>query len=828
MLDGPQSLTVLRAPAGFGKTTLVSQWVRSHRRPGVWMTVDADCGTRLGFWRRLEELFRAAGEGLLQTTEGRAALDLRGRVIRLAAAVSRPTVVVVDDIDRIEDGGVLDDLLVLLRHGERIRLVVMTRTSAAFSEPEVRLEFQPQVIEGGDLCFTPAETASALAGAGALDIDSDLVRDVTAGVPFAVRTLAAEASPADGGAALAELLDQHVKRMLRRSYGRSAFGRFLLRTSPAEEFDADVAADLAQVTRPAAVRYLAQAEADGLGSWTGGRAGDPDARFTFLPLVRSALWSQLRHDGPDLANELSRRYARWSMTHGSPYSATIAAVRGGDLTLAARAIWPGFFSVSAHDSARTVAALETIPWRTLHEYPALALFLATQYGASDTGRARARRLYTLAAASARRLLQAATLGEVERFAFSVIEMVSSRMIGRTEAAVAAAGRVLQVYRGFSAAARQELDGMLASRLMLAGHQFWQAGEIGRAIEVYTEANLLAADEDAEAFTVPLLAAGAAVLGNLPLAQEWIARARRLDWPVDEKDDYLGSPYHLAEAIAALERFDLTAAELHVQAVEQTFSAYEYWAWFLPVQAFVHAARGRPHAALVRLRAAREDTERPPATAELRAVHDVVAGLLHVSAGELVLAERAVAGRSPASAGALMVKALSALASGSAEPAAELARAARSRARDPRSTAIALLLHAAATIRLGEQKVASVSLERAAAVMDLNDLRTPLAFLPPGDLRAVGDVGVLPTAWLSGVPRLFPDAAPRYDLTARETRLLTRLATSDATLADLAADLHVSVNTLRAQRASLYRKLGVRCRTEAVEVAEAAGILTDAP
>ncbi|TDD72739.1 hypothetical protein E1262_02490 [Jiangella aurantiaca] len=826
LLDGPQPLTVVRAPSGFGKTTLVSQWVRSRREAGVWMTVDADCATRLGFWRRVHALFRAAGGGLLDGSGTLASEDLRGSVIRLAAAVSTPSVLVVDDIDRIEDRNLLDDLVAFMRHGERVRLVVMGRTSANFGDPEIDLEFRPQVIGGDALCFTPDETALALRHAGAGDLDVDAVQEVTAGVPFAVHVLGREASLADSRETLAERLSHHVLRSLRRSYGRSAFTRFLQRTSPGDRLSADIAAELAQVTRAAAVRFLGQAEAAGLGSRNVGPAEDSEVEFTLVPMVRYALWSQLRRDGSDAANELARRYARWAMVHGDPYSATIAAIRGGDLTLASRAVWPCFFSVSADDSARTVAALQSIPRGALQDHPALALFLATQIGSSDTRRAKARRLYALAGASAAQRLQEDSVDEVERFALSVIEMVATRVNGPTDMATAAADRVLQAYRSLSVSARHELAWLLPSRLTLVGNQLWQSGDLARAIEAYTEANALAADEGADAFTVPPLAAITASLGKMPMAREWIERARRLDWPPDEKDDYLGSPYHLAEAIAALERFDLATAEQHVQAVEQTFGVLEYWAWFVPVQAYLDAARGRPHAGLARLRAARGDAERPPPGAEMLAVHEVVVGLLHVSAGELVLAERAVSRGSRASGGAQVVKALSALASRSAERALELARAVRVCAGDPRFKAIGLLLQSAAALRLDQQQMARVSLERAAALMDLNGLRTPLTFLPPGDLRAVGSLGVLPTSWVIGVPQLFPDMARHYDLTARELRLLHRLALTDVTLTDLADDLHVSVNTLRTQRASLYRKLGVRCRADALDVADAAGILTD--
>lgn len=826
LLDQPAPLTLVRTPAGFGKTALVSHWARRRQRQGVWVTIDAHCASRLDFWRRVDALLDPAGVRFGGRSTFAAHGDLRGSVLALGAALSSPMILVIDSFDRISDGEVVDDLLALVRHSDHVRLVVLTRTEGTLEDPAVQLEFQPHVIDGRHLRLTREETKRVLTQAGADRIDPGVVQEVTGGVPFAVRVVGLEATPADSPATLAGRLNRYVLKSVHHSYGRSAFARFLLRTSPAEELNVEIAAALAKVTPAAAARHLAQAEADGLGLWTKNSVAGADSRFSFVPMVRSALWSELRRASPDKAKELSRRYACWSMSQGDHYASVCAAVRGGDLALASKAMRRGFFSVSTSDSARTVEALEAIPRRMLREHPVLALFLATQYNATGIGRAKARDMFKFAAASAAQLWRTEQGDEAERFSLAVVETLSSRMIGRTEVAVAAAGRVLQLYRALSPAARRELDELLTPVLMLVGNQFWQVAEVGRALEVYAEADRVATSQAADVFTVPLLAAGAATVGHMPTALEWLERARKLEWPPDEKDDYLGCPYHLAEAIAALERFDLAAAAEHVRAVERALPAVEYWSWFTPIQAYLDAAGGRPHAALVRMRALLDDVNRPPLTPQLRAVHDVVTGLLHVSAGELVLAERAVGTHPKAALGGLVVRALSALASDAADQAFAITRALQSQPRNARFTAVALLLHAAAAVRLGERAVARISVERAAALMDLNGIRTPLTFLPPGDLRAVAELGVLPPDWLTGVPHLFPDAAPRYELTPRELRLLKRLATTDGTLIELAADLHVSVNTLRAQRASLYRKLGVSSRSEAVCVAESAGLLTD--
>lgn len=39
--SGPRKLTIVRAPAGYGKTTLLSQWISQFDEPVVWLSIDA-------------------------------------------------------------------------------------------------------------------------------------------------------------------------------------------------------------------------------------------------------------------------------------------------------------------------------------------------------------------------------------------------------------------------------------------------------------------------------------------------------------------------------------------------------------------------------------------------------------------------------------------------------------------------------------------------------------------------------------------------------------------------------------------------------------------
>ncbi|MGO1317974.1 MAG: LuxR C-terminal-related transcriptional regulator, partial [Cellulomonadaceae bacterium] len=82
-------------------------------------------------------------------------------------------------------------------------------------------------------------------------------------------------------------------------------------------------------------------------------------------------------------------------------------------------------------------------------------------------------------------------------------------------------------------------------------------------------------------------------------------------------------------------------------------------------------------------------------------------------------------------------------------------------------------------------------------------------------------------WLQRHGPVFPPVPERPRLTRREAIVLERLVT-EPSLAQIAAELTVSVNTVKSQRSSLYRKLGARSREEALAAAARLGLLDDQP
>jgi LuxR family maltose regulon positive regulatory protein len=176
MLDagvrGP--LTVLSAPAGWGKTALLNACVRAGGpiQPVTWLTVEPeDEGDR--FWSYLHFALNTSG---VTKGEDHQAVPAPGFVphnvylAQLANALARlqaPVVVVLDDFHELSDPAVPDGLEFLLRHtAGRLRLVIATRVDPALPLHRWRLSGELTELRTRELAFTLTETAELLARHG--------------------------------------------------------------------------------------------------------------------------------------------------------------------------------------------------------------------------------------------------------------------------------------------------------------------------------------------------------------------------------------------------------------------------------------------------------------------------------------------------------------------------------------------------------------------------------------------------------------------------------------------------------------------------------------
>ncbi|RLV57541.1 DNA-binding response regulator [Aeromicrobium phragmitis] len=159
----------------------------------------------------------------------------------------------------------------------------------------------------------------------------------------------------------------------------------------------------------------------------------------------------------------------------------------------------------------------------------------------------------------------------------------------------------------------------------------------------------------------------------------------------------------------------------------------------------------------------------------------------------------------------VIRAHAALASGDLDLVRELVGELRDDGRNvtPRRRLHAAVLEFAFVRRLGQGEVADRVAERIVALVETHGITWPLRLLSPGDAEALAT-----STGLRSLRSLLPADTSSLRLTERE-RILLRELVRGGTEAAIAARQHLSVNTIKSQRRSLYRKLGVRDRDQAV-------------
>jgi LuxR family transcriptional regulator, maltose regulon positive regulatory protein len=163
-------LTLISASAGFGKTTLVSEWCAGCERPVAWLALDEGDNDRTRFLTyllaALQTVKAEIGAGLLETLQSHQPPSTESI---LTALINEITTVpdnfnlVLDDYHAIDSKLVDNVITFLLEHlPPPMHLVIITREDPHL--PLARLRARGQLIElrAADLRFTPGEAAGFL------------------------------------------------------------------------------------------------------------------------------------------------------------------------------------------------------------------------------------------------------------------------------------------------------------------------------------------------------------------------------------------------------------------------------------------------------------------------------------------------------------------------------------------------------------------------------------------------------------------------------------------------------------------------------------------
>jgi LuxR family maltose regulon positive regulatory protein len=163
-------LTLISAPAGFGKTTLVSEWVAGCQRPAAWLSLDEGDNDLARFLTYLVAALRtvapnigAEALGLLQSPQPPPGEPVLTILLNEIAALPDDFVLVLDDYHVIDARSVDHALTFLLEHlPPTMHLLIATREDPRLPFAQLRARDQLTELRVADLRFTPSEATQFL------------------------------------------------------------------------------------------------------------------------------------------------------------------------------------------------------------------------------------------------------------------------------------------------------------------------------------------------------------------------------------------------------------------------------------------------------------------------------------------------------------------------------------------------------------------------------------------------------------------------------------------------------------------------------------------
>ena len=339
--EGP--LTSITGPPGAGKTIAVASWAAGHEAgPVAWVTVDGYDNKPEVFWSYVVAALRRAGVPVNRAAAALAHGEMAGHVFLLQLASSlagqEPAVtLVLDDFHLLTDGAMLAGLAYVLKNARPgLRLVVTSRIDPRLPLHQYRLTGDLTEVRAGDLAFSVAEVASLMVQHG-VTLSPSVLEDLTetgegwaAGLRMAAMSMAGHPDPEQfvknlnaEDSAVAGYLVQEVLNVQ-----PADVRELLLYSSVLERVNADIASALLD-------RAEVAGALDALARENSFVQPVGDGWYRFHSLFRDVLRLKLRRERPDLVASLHRKAARWYQQQGMLAEAVRSAANIGDWTLAA-------------------------------------------------------------------------------------------------------------------------------------------------------------------------------------------------------------------------------------------------------------------------------------------------------------------------------------------------------------------------------------------------------------------------------------------------------------------------------------------------------------
>lgn len=827
-------VTTVTAPAGSGKTQLLSSWASRAGVPVAWLTLECADQDPLRFWNAvLTAICRAlkpSQESLLSTLRpapggGYSASVLPALVADALAELPDRLVLVLDDVHTIAGSSAAEGLTFFMLHlPVRTRLVMSGIYLPEVPRVRLRLEGRLTSIDASTLAFTAQEARALLERAGVKPstggVDEIIRRTEgwSAGLRLAALTHADDPVQGEGQwlpSLRAEANEYLLGEVLR--HVPDGVRRFLVQTCVCDEICGSLANALTGERDGAVVlRWLADHNVftlslGGRGQW-----------YRYHGLFAEALRGGLGSPGlPDEAT-LCRRAAEWFAAEGHPTAAFDYAVRAGDWDLAQETVLRSWLSMYLDGELHALLAM-------LDRLPAASF---------QTGpMARVRDVVSLALGRRPGVAGMMAATSMDTLADVVLAMETGRITGDVDAVRVAVRRLLGEFP--PAAHESPVDLRALAFYELGAAEFWTS-EREHAAVLLREARSAAhvggrgyVELGCTSLLAGVLTADDRLTAAVTIAEEGAELARQRGW---EQAAASATQWHAMGWVSYL-RDQLDDADHYLDLADDAarHNDYAVCATICLIRAVVLSRRGH------RPRALQLIEEGISALGKLDAPHvfidyfDAEAARLLLAVGRVDDCRRILQGEADPTGPIHLSVARAELLMSDGDPRAawELMTKAAPHGSgylDQRILGYTLLAILEAN-EVGTRAGLDVLAEAVQMAEPERMIAPLLQFGARGDrlFKALERRQSAPREFIAEVrshiaSSLSPHKHPALGgLTERETEILIHLD-SRATLPEIAATLFVSVNTVKAHLRGLYRKLGVHGRRQAVARAEDLGLL----
>src|SRR5579859_1716996 len=400
-------LSLISAPAGFGKTTLASDWINTHWQPRsvAWLSLDESDNELGRFCLYLVSAFQTIDPSLglsvlpaLQLAPLPPAPDLLLPLLNDLAASGRDVVLVLDDYHLITAEPVHQAMRCLLEHQPpRLHTLIVTREDPPLPLPRWRARNQLTEIRERELRFTPAEVEQFLKDCMSLELPAEAASTLgartegwIAGLQLAALAIQTIPDADSVRAFLAEfagsdrfVVDYLMSEVLQRA--PQPVSAFLVRTSILERLCAPLCDALMEAepgaevdwSRPAPIRsdfLLEQLERSNLFLIP---LDNQRMWYRYHHLFREFLQAHLHHSEPSAEPTLHRRASLWYAAQGLLREAVEHALATRDWLFAADLVERHAMPMLGRSQVGTLRSwLGAFPESLIRARPGLCIFEA--------------------------------------------------------------------------------------------------------------------------------------------------------------------------------------------------------------------------------------------------------------------------------------------------------------------------------------------------------------------------------------------------------------------------------------------------------------------